>query len=234
LTNYIFGGIPVYTVFLLAAHGNGLHGLLETLSRAGLSCLFGSNLSQVADAAELDHGSMDAVVLDVGSFPPLECQEMVAGCRNLKVPVLAVLPTDGLSDYDPSMNPDEFIVSPMQQEELLARLKQAIFRVSGPTGAQLLKIGDLVIDLEKYDVTMAGRRVSLTYKEFQLLVMLASNPGRVYSRDVLLSQVWGYDYLGGTRTVDVHVRRLRSKIEDPDHSFIETIWNVGYRFRSSG
>jgi len=61
-------------------------------------------------------------------------------------------------------------------------------------------------------------------------VLLASNPGRVYSREMLLSQIWGYDYLGGTRTVDVHVRRLRSKIEDPNHLFVETIWNVGYRF----
>jgi two-component system alkaline phosphatase synthesis response regulator PhoP len=90
----------------------------------------------------------------------------------------------------------------------------------------------MTIDLERYDVTVGGRRVSLTYKEFQLLVLLASNPGRVYSRENLLSQVWGYDYLGGTRTVDVHVRRLRSKIESPDRSFIETIYLVGYRFKA--
>ena len=87
--------------------------------------------------------------------------------------------------------------------------------------------------LDRYDVMMAGRRVPLTYKEFQLLVLLASNPGRVYTREALLSQVWGYDYLGGTRTVDVHIRRVRSKIEDPDHTFVETIWNVGYRFKTS-
>ena len=79
-----------------------------------------------------------------------------------------------------------------------------------------------------------GRRVTLTYKEFQLLALLASNPGRVYTREALLSQVWGYDYLGGTRTVDVHVRRLRSKVESPGRSFIETIWNVGYRFKAPG
>ena len=223
----------MYTVFLLATHGNGLHGLLETMSRAGLSCLFGSELAQVSDAAGSEQTKMDAVMLDVASFRPDECQAMVSGCRELKVPVLAVVPSESLPEFDHSMNPDEFILSPMQQEELVARIRQAIFRVSGPAGGQLLKVGDLVIDLERYDVMMAGRRVSLTYKEFQLLVMLASNPGRVYSRDVLLSQVWGYDYLGGTRTVDVHVRRLRSKIEDPDHSFIETIWNVGYRFRSN-
>ena len=239
---YTYGGnyqpcllsLQVYTVFLLATHGNGLHGLLETMSRAGLSCLFGSELSQVADAAGSEQTQMDAVMLDVASFHPGECQEIVAGCHDLKVPVLAVVPADALEGYDPALNPDEFILSPMQHEELTARLKQAIYRVSGPTGGQLLKVGDLVIDLERYDVMMAGRRVSLTYKEFQLLVMLASNPGRVYTRDVLLSQVWGYDYLGGTRTVDVHVRRLRSKIEDPDHSFIETIWNVGYRFKAMG
>ena len=89
------------------------------------------------------------------------------------------------------------------------------------------------MDLERYDVAVSGRRVSLTYKEFQLLALLASNPGRVYTREALLSQVWGYDYLGGTRTVDVHIRRLRSKIEGPGRSYIETIWNVGYRFNAS-
>ena len=118
------------------------------------------------------------------------------------------------------------------KDELIARIKQAIFRLNGPDGAQILKFGHLFIALEKYEVINNGRRVSLTYKEFQLLVLLASSPGRVYSREVLLSQVWGYEYLGGTRTVDVHVRRLRSKIEDPDHPFIETIWNVGYRFNT--
>ncbi len=222
----------MYNIFLLANHGNGLQPLLETVSRAGLSCRFGSELEQVKEAAGSPQTNIDAVLLDLESFRPVECQGMVEGCRALKVPVLAVVPGDSVETYDPALNPDEFILTPMQQGELLARVKQAIYRVSGPLGAQLLKIGDLVIDLERYDVLMAGRRVSLTYKEFQLLVMLASNPGRVYTRDVLLSQVWGYDYLGGTRTVDVHVRRLRSKIEDPDHSFVETIWNVGYRFKA--
>ncbi len=71
----------------------------------------------------------------------------------------------------------------------------------------------------------------LTFKEYQLLTLLAANPGRVYTRETLLRNIWEYDYFGGTRTVDVHVRRLRSKIEDDDHSFIETVRNVGYRFR---
>ena len=227
-------GQAVYSIFLLASHGSGLRSLLETISKAGLSCRFGSDLAQVAEAAAAPPAGLDAALLDTDSFTAAQCRVMVEGCRELKLPALAVVPGATVESYDPTLNPDDFILSPVQPAELIARIKQAKHRVNGPAGAQLLKIGDLMIDLERYDVMMAGRRVSLTYKEFQLLVMLASNPGRVYTRDVLLSQIWGYDYLGGTRTVDVHVRRLRSKIEDPDHSFVETIWNVGYRFKALG
>ena len=73
--------------------------------------------------------------------------------------------------------------------------------------------------------------MNLTFKQYQLLCLLASNPGRVFTREALLNQIWEYDYYGGTRTVDVHIRRLRSKIYDVEHRFIETVWNVGYRFR---
>ena len=222
----------MYSIFLFANDGNDLQPLLETVSRAGLSCLYGSKLSQIEEAVGALQSKMDAVLLDLESFEPSECQTIVEGCRELKLPVLAVLPNELAEDYDPSLNLDDFILSPIQEGELVARIKQAKYRVNGLGNDRMLRVGDLVIDLERYDVLMAGQRVSLTYKEFQLLVMLASNPGRVYTRDVLLSQVWGYDYLGGTRTVDVHIRRLRSKIEDPDHSFVETIWNVGYRFKA--
>jgi two-component system alkaline phosphatase synthesis response regulator PhoP len=94
----------------------------------------------------------------------------------------------------------------------------------------IIRSGDLVINTQQYDVFLAGRTVFLTFKEYELLKLLASNPGRVFSREQLLEQVWGYQYFGGTRTVDVHVRRLRSKIEDATHTFVDTVWNVGYRF----
>ena len=80
-------------------------------------------------------------------------------------------------------------------------------------------------------MALKGRRIALRFKEYELLRLLATSPGRVFTRDALLRKIWGYDYFGGTRTVDVHIRRLRSKIEDAEHSFIETIWAVGYRFR---
>ncbi|CAI8024571.1 Transcriptional regulatory protein GlnR [Geodia barretti] len=136
-----------------------------------------------------------------------------------------------IGQYDPAINPDDFIVAPLDSAELVARVGQIVYRRDGRGGEQRIRVGELTIDLQSYEVAMAGRRISLTYKEFQLLTLLASNPGRVYTREALLNQIWGYDYLGGTRTVDVHIRRLRSKVEDPDHLFVETIWNVGYRFR---
>jgi two-component system alkaline phosphatase synthesis response regulator PhoP len=97
----------------------------------------------------------------------------------------------------------------------------------------IIRVGDLQIDTSSYEVTIQGRRIGLRFKEYELLKLLAENPGRVFSRDALLNQIWGYEYFGGTRTVDVHIRRLRSKLEDVEHNFIETIWNVGYRFRES-
>lgn len=222
----------VYTVFLLATQNNGFTPLAESLSRAGMACQFGPDLSSVN--GEHASRSPEAVLLDLATTELGRARDVVDQCRKLKIPVVAVVSREELEAYDPSLNPDELIVYPLSDSELLVRIRQAIYRVSGPSGSQLLKVGEMSIDLERYDVTVAGRRVSLTYKEFQLLVLLASNPGRVYSRENLLSQVWGYDYLGGTRTVDVHVRRLRSKIEAPGRSFIETIYLVGYRFKVPG
>jgi DNA-binding response OmpR family regulator len=95
----------------------------------------------------------------------------------------------------------------------------------------MVRVGDMTINAANFEVSVGGRRVSLRFKEYELLLLMAANPGRVYSREALLNKVWGYDYLGGTRTVDVHIRRLRSKIEDAEHTFIETVWQVGYRFK---
>ena len=220
----------MYRIFLLAEPSNGLHALVKEIDQAGLPYQVSNDLSKLEESAS--ESTAEAVLVDLASLGQVQTRLAIDQCRDLKLPVTVVVPRDLVNDYDPALNPDEFILSPLNRGELLVRLKQAIYRTKGPSGQQILKVGDLVVDLEKYDVMLSGRRISLTYKEFQLLVLLASNPGRVYSREVLLSQVWGYDYLGGTRTVDVHIRRLRSKIEDPDHSFVETIWNVGYRFRA--
>ena len=222
----------MFTVFVLANQNNGFAPLAESLSRAGMVYQFGADLTPVHDQQTSQQS--EAVLLDLSTVEMSQAREVVEQCRKLRIPVVAVVSREALETYDPSLNPDELIIHPLPDSELLVRIRQAIYRVNGPTGSQVLKVGELSIDLERYEVTVAGRRVSLTYKEFQLLVLLASNPGRVYSRENLLSQVWGYDYLGGTRTVDVHVRRLRSKIEAPGRSFVETVYLVGYRFKVPG
>ena len=98
---------------------------------------------------------------------------------------------------------------------------------------KIINFENLRIDTEKYLVTLENKKIDLTFKELELLKVLASSPGRVFSRENLLKNIWDYDYYGGTRTVDVHVRRLRRKIEDHKYNFIETIWNVGYKFNEN-
>ncbi len=220
----------MYNVIVVNANGNG--SLADVAGRAGMACRVEGSSDLLWDNDTSD--SPDAVVLDLASLEIPEARRAVSQCRERKVPVLAAVPREQASNYDPALNPDELMLCPVSDDEFSLRVKQAVFRVNGPSGSQTLSIGDLSIDLERYEVSVAGRRVTLTYKEFQLLALLASNPGRVYTREALLSQVWGYDYLGGTRTVDVHVRRLRSKVESPGRSFVETIWNVGYRFKAPG
>ena len=143
-----------------------------------------------------------------------------------KFPVLALVAREKLEALPPGV--DEFVLAPWAEGELLLRLERRL----GPTlGPDVLRFGDLSMDLARYEVTLAGKRVELTFKEYQLLKFLASHPGRVFTRDALLAQLWDYDYFGGERTVDVHIRRLRSKIEDQAHTFIETVRGVGYRFQ---
>ena len=222
--------LPVHRVALLAGQNNGVGPLVDMLGRAGLACLRGSDLSELdGDGPEQQP---EAALVDLASIDQAQGRQLIEQCKDRRIPVLALAPLDGESQYDPTLNPDELVFYPVREGELLPRLQQAVYRVRGPASSQVLRAGELTIDLERYEVMVAGRRVSLKYKEFQLLVLLASNPGRVYSRESLLSQVWEYDYLGGTRTVDVHVRRLRSKIESPGRTFIETIYQVGYRFKA--
>ncbi len=146
--------------------------------------------------------------------------------------VVALLPRFDLLGIDPASGHVEICFPPLTPEEVALRLTLVRKRAAGPPGANLIQRGDLSLDIDRYEVSLAGEKVDLTFKEYELLKYLASNPGRVFTREALLRSVWEYDYFGGTRTVDVHVRRLRSKIDDMRHRFIETVWNVGYRFRA--
>ncbi len=150
------------------------------------------------------------------------------------LPTIALLHDFAIPSVDLSSGHVEFSFSPNDCAETLRRIELALARARGPVDRDVIRHGDLMIDQDRYEVSLSGRKVDLTYKEYELLKYIAARPGRVFSREALLRAVWDYDYFGGTRTVDVHVRRLRSKINDVRYQFIETVWNVGYRFKSGG
>ena len=117
--------------------------------------------------------------------------------------------------------------------ELEARLKHLFWRSGGGTRPELIEYGVLVLNLETYQAAISGRPLDLTYMEYELLKFLASHPGKVFTRETLLSRVWGYEYYGGARTVDVHIRRLRAKLGEEHANLIQTVRSVGYRFGQS-
>ncbi|MGF7058824.1 response regulator [Brassicibacter mesophilus] len=131
---------------------------------------------------------------------------------------------------------DDYMTKPFSVRELMARIKAVLRRsvdVKQPEPDKVIKIGDIIIDDEKHEVLKGGKKLELTLKEFELLRILAQNRGKVLSRNLLLDEVWGYDYFGETRTVDVHIRHLRKKIEDNDRNpkYIETIRGIGYKMK---
>jgi DNA-binding response OmpR family regulator len=177
--------------------------------------------------------SPDAVMVDARS----ELCEARATCRmltatGLGVPLIAVVTEAGLVAINADWGVDDVILANAGPAEVEARLRVAVGRLTSATAAAggLIRGGELTIDPDTYAAKLKGRPLDLTYKEFELLKFLAQHPGRVFTRDQLLREVWGYDYFGGTRTVDVHVRRLRAKLGSEYESMIGTVRQVGYKF----
>jgi DNA-binding response OmpR family regulator len=161
-------------------------------------------------------------------------------CRVLRTtgvtaPVFAVLTEGGLVALTAEWGVDDVLLDSAGPAEVDARLRLATGRVAVPESAAepgVVKAGDLTIDEGTYTCRLRGRVLDLTFKEFELLKYLAQHPGRVFTRAQLLQEVWGYDYYGGTRTVDVHVRRLRAKLGPEHEQLIGTVRHVGYKFVS--
>ena len=174
----------------------------------------------------------------------LDARRDLAACRSLSrllcttglnAPLLLVLTEGGLAAVAADWGMDDVLLETAGPAEVEARLRIAIGRLKLPEQDEALtsteiRTGDLVIDETTYSARLRGRALDLTYKEFELLKYLAQHPGRVFTRAQLLQEVWGYDYFGGTRTVDVHVRRLRAKLGPEHEAVIGTVRNVGYRF----
>ncbi|MDP8254566.1 MAG: response regulator transcription factor [Candidatus Alcyoniella australis] len=144
--------------------------------------------------------------------------------------VLALLRPEDLTGRGRLPGADDFALAGCPDEEIALRVALAEGRMGGGAAQSNMRFSELVIDLESYSVNVSGREVALTLREFELLKTLASSPGKVFNRETLLVQVWGYDYFGGQRTVDVHVRRLRDKLGPAAAKLIQTVRGVGYKF----
>lgn len=182
-------------------------------------------------------GEPALVILDL-MLPKIDGFEV---CRSIRrssnVPIIMLTARD--EDIDKilglELGADDYMTKPFNVRELLARIKAILRRTVPQTvaGLQIIKAGDLQVDVIRRKVTVKEREISLTAREYAMLVFLASNPGKVYSREQLLGEIWGEDYRGDIRTVDVHVRHLREKIEafpaDPD--LLLTVWGTGYKFK---
>jgi len=188
--------------------------------------------------ARVSHALLDLIILDL-MLPGMDGLEVCRAVRRMPTYVPIIMLTARNEDMDKvvglELGADDYITKPFNTHELIARVRAVLRLARGRAAMEepdRLRIGQLEIDLTGRTVTVGGQPVELTPKEFDLLVLLASHPGRVFGRETLLEKVWGYAYLGDSRTVDVHIQRLRRKLEeDPPHPrYLLTVRSIGYKF----
>ena len=187
------------------------------------------------DADEPEDGWAGAIVIADGN-----AEGAWAVCRALRKrdiplePLLLLISGTQITDLELRDELfDDFCLHPFHPRELEARLRHLFWRTGLGTRPELVEYGELVLNLETYQAAIEGKALDLTYMEYELLKFLASHPGKVFTRETLLSRVWGYEYYGGARTVDVHVRRLRAKLGEEHAGLIQTVRAVGDRFGQS-
>lgn len=207
--------------------------LARSLDLGGYSWKAVGSLDELAD----DEGrSWTAAVIVADEHP----EQAWAMCRELRrgdVPteplflLVSGAQLDELETRDELF--DDFIITPFHPRELETRIRHLLWRAGRGSRPELIGYGPIELNLETYQALVDGRPLDLTYMEYELLRFLTSNPGRVFTRETLLNRVWGYEYYGGARTVDVHVRRLRAKLGEENANLIQTVRSVGYKLGQS-
>ena len=181
----------------------------------------------------------DCIIIDARrDLPTAKSFTKLITTTGVSIPIIIVTTEGGLSAINADWGITDVILDTAGPAEVDARIrivigKDAIEQLAKNPSLKEIRSGEVVIDEDSYTAKIKGRTLDLTFKEFELLKYLAQHPGRVFSRSQLLQEIWGYDYFGGTRTVDVHIRRLRSKLGPEFESVIDTVRNVGYRFSTS-
>jgi len=185
----------------------------------------------VADAGRKEPpGGWQAAIVELGDLPELAVTVAGKLAEELSIPVMVVVDRTMTLDLLEAEGFTDFILTPLDPTELKVRLHRMGTVAAPVSEASVLRFHDLELNTATYQATISGSPKDLTYMEYELLRFLVENPNRVWSREQILSKVWGYDYFGGSRTVDVHVRRLRAKLGEERSSWITTVRSVGYRF----
>jgi len=218
-------------VFIISNESEQAKKLRAELVQNGFDCLIVPYNSEAIE--QITGQSLGVMLLDTDEaiFNSGVWEQAQQIKQEKQIPLIALISREKLNGLDASI--DDFVVKPYEANEVAARIKRVLKQKGSLDSEDIIKCDDLVIDLAKYEVSVDNKLILLTFREYQLLKFLASNKGKVFTREDLLNKVWGWDYYGGDRTVDVHIRRLRSKIEDPTHTFIETVRNIGYRLREN-
>ncbi len=181
-------------------------------------------------ASLVTSGPYDLVLLDARhDLAAARTLCRLLGSDGLAVSILAIVTEGGMVAIGPEWGVADVVLASAGPAEVHARLRLLESRTHNSANSGLISLGELTIEEDTYTARLRGRPLELTYKEFELLKFLAQHPGRVFTREQLVTEVWGYDFFGGTRTVDVHVRRLRAKLGPEHEALIGTVRNVGYK-----
>lgn len=214
-------------VLLIARETDDIRELVEGLAHHGFTSAI------ITDEDELENSPAVDLLFFIANinFDDSDLNDLTQQIKKDRgVHIILLADEAGLHHIDVNAAIDDFILKPFNIQELSTRINRLWKRHRPKESPEaFLKSGDIVVDLARCEVSVAGRTVDLTFTEYELLKLLLSKKGHVFTRETLLNKIWGYDYFGGDRTVDVHITRLRSKIEDPSHSVIETVRNIGYR-----
>jgi two-component system alkaline phosphatase synthesis response regulator PhoP len=205
--------------------------LCSALTRKDLECSLVSDINGVSEA--IIERQPDIILLEITRrWPNDEMRGLVRRVwRERSISLIVLVAEDALDNLQDGLDYDDFLIGPYHSAEAFIRIDRLLQKRRKSSSDEIIEYNDLQLDLGSCEVMVDNRIIELTFKEYELLKLLARNRGRVFTREELLDKIWGYDYFGGDRTVDVHIRRLRSKIEDANHTYVETVRNIGYRFR---
>ena len=204
----------------------------RVLTKSGYTAICVSNGQEALDV--IDREYIDLIISDI-MMPVMDGYELVSSLREagISIPVLMITAKDAFDDmrHGFQSGTDDYMVKPFEPKELVARVK-AVLRRSAQKEENVENVvyKDIVINITDYTVTYKGKRVEMPPKEIELLYYLASHPKKVFTREQLLEQVWGFEYFGDSRTVDVHIKRIREKVAGNEEWNIKTVWGIGYKF----